>query len=382
MISLGRDYRGGDLRWTTKARLADRPFTLVGGVAYDTLAEHRLGLQNFVGTTLGVEGALRRDEDNDVWNFDQYVQASWQPSAHWTLHAGLRHSDVHFSSADRYVVGSNPDDSGSLRFQHMLPVAGVLFAATDDVHLYATVGRGFETPTLNELAYRPNGATGLNLGLGAATSDSVEAGVKTRSAAWGELDVAVFETRTANEIATLSNVGGRSTYQNVGATRRRGAEVGWRRDLAQSLRAQLAYTWLDARYRDTFMTCAGTPCATPNLTIPGGNAIPGIAHSSLYGALQWAPPAGWRGGVEARVLSRVWVNDANSDAAAGYAIASANVGYLARLGGVDLSGFARVDNLFARRYAGSVIVNEGNGRFFEPAPPRNWTLGLAVAASF
>ena len=66
-----------------------------------------------------------------------------------------------------------------------------------------------------------------------------------------------------------------------------------------------------------------TPCPVPNLTVPAGNRIPGIARDSLYGALGWAPPLGWRGGVEARALSKVWVNDANSDAAAGFATVNA-----------------------------------------------------------
>ena len=95
-----------------------------------------------------------------------------------------------------------------------------------------------------------------------------------------------------------------------------------------------------------------------------------------------APPRGWRAGVEARALSRVWVNDANADAAAGFAVVNANVGYVARVGGVDLTGFARVDNVLDRRYAGSVIVGEGNGRFFEPAPGRNWTLGVVGSLRF
>jgi iron complex outermembrane recepter protein len=381
VIDLGRDYRGGDLRWTAKTRLGDAPFTLVAGLDYDTLAEHRRGYQNFIGPTLGVEGALRRDENNDVSNFDQYVQASWQFAPRWTLNAGIRHSDVRFSSEDHYVVGTNPDDSGSLSFGATLPVVGLMYAATDDLHLYATGGRGFETPTLNELAYRPNGATGLNLGLGAATSNSYEVGVKARSA-WGDVNLALFETHTDNEIATLTNVGGRSTYQNVGATRRRGLEAAWNRELREDLRAQVAYTWLDARYRSTFLTCTATPCATPNVTVPAGNYIPGIARSTLYGALVWAPPQGWRGGVDARALSRVWVNDVNSDAASGFTVASANVGYLARFGKVDVSSFARVDNIFNRRYAGSVIVNEGNARYFEPAPTRAWTVGIAATAGF
>ena len=381
VILLGRDYSGTDVRWTAKTRLADGPATLVAGLAYDELDEHRRGFQNFVGTTLGVEGALRRDEDNNVANFDQYVQGSWQFAPRWTVHAGVRHSKVRFSSEDHYIVPPNPDDSGKLDFDATLPVVGLMFAATPALHLYVTAGRGFETPTLNELAYRPSGLTGLNLALGPAKSDSYEAGVKTRND-WGDVNVALFETRTSNEIATLSNVGGRSTFQNVGSTRRRGLEAAWSADLRENLHAQVAYTRLDARYRDAFQTCTAAPCPAPNLTIPAGNRIPGIARDSLYGALGWVPPLGWRGGVEARALSKVWVNDANSDAAAGFATVNASLGYVARVGAADLTGFARVDNVFGRSYAGSVIVNEGNARYFEPAPTRNWTVGLTAAVGF
>ena len=48
----------------------------------------------------------------------------------------------------------------------------------------------------------------------------------------------------------------------------------------------------------------------------------------------------------------------------------------------ELNGFVRVDNLFARVYAGSVIVNEGNSRFFEPAPRRTWLAGVSATLKF
>ena len=382
VIALGRDYGGVDLRWSAKTRLGDAPLDVVAGLAYDALAESRKGYQNFIGTTLGVQGALRRDESNHVANFDQYLQASLQWTPRWTVNAGLRHSDVRFRSDDHYIVTGNPDDSGSVRYVATLPVLGVLYAASDTMHLYATAGRGFETPTLNELAYRPNGATGLNLGLQPARSNSYELGVKQRLPGVGEASVAVFDTETHDEIVIQSNLGGRSTFQNAGATRRRGLELAASAELPGDLRAQGAYTWLDARYRDTFKTCAATPCVAPTLTIPAANRIPGIARSAFYAALAWAPPLGWRGGIEARALSRVWVNDANSDHTAGFAIASFNLGYLARISRFELNGFGRFDNVFARTYAGSVIVGEGNSRFFEPAPGRTWTVGFSGTVRF
>ncbi len=370
VISLARNYSGTDLRWTFKNTVAEMPVSLVAGLAYDTLAEHRIGYQNFVGGTLGVEGALRRDENNDVSNFDQYLQAALQLTPALSVNAGLRHSRVKFASTDHYIVGTNPDDSGSTAFAATLPVVGVLYALSPELHLYATAGQGFETPTLNELAYRPGGATGLNFALQSARSNSVEAGVKARLAELGELTAAVFETHTRNEIVTQTNVGGRATFQNAGATRRTGIELGASAPLAENLRAQAAVTWLDARYSEGFGTVAAD------------NKIPGIAAQSVFLGLNWAPAQGLRGGVEGRYLSKVYVNDANTDAASGYFIASANIGYGMRMGAWELNGFTRVDNLFNRRYIGSVIVNEGNSRFFEPAPGRTWTAGISAAYTF
>jgi iron complex outermembrane receptor protein len=382
VILLGRDYEGTDLRWTSKLQLGATPLTLVGGVAYDVLAEHRQGYQNFIGGTLGVRGALRRDEGNDVSSFDQYLQAAWQFAPQWSLNLGVRHSRVSFTSTDAYIVGTNPDDSGRAAYSATLPVAGLMFAVNDNLHLYATAGRGFETPTLNELAYRSGGQTGLNFGLESSTSTSVEVGVKARLDGWGEATLAAFRTDTAHEIVTQTNLGGRTTYQNAGATRRTGVEASWTGTWFENLRAQVAATLLNATYRDGFLTCTAVPCAAANVQIPGGNRIPGIARGSLFAALNWAPPAGWRAGIEARYVTGVFVNDANSDIAPRYAIASASVGYVLPLGRWELNGFVRGDNLFDRRYAGSVIVNEGNARYFEPAPGRTWLAGLSATVKF
>ena len=381
VIALGRDYRGSDLRWTWKTALGGQPFSLVGGLAYDTLDEQRRGYQNFVGpaasATVGVRGALRRDESNRVTASDQYLQAAWQFTPRWSASAGVRHSLVRFASRDAYITASNPDDSGGARYAATTPVLGLLFAASEQLHLYATAGRGFETPTLNELAYRASGATGLNFGLQSSRSRNVEAGIKARLPGWGQVDLALFDTRTSHEIVTQSNVGGRSTFQNAGATTRNGVELSWSASVWQDLRTQFAATVLNARYADGFVTCTATPCAIANVVVPSGNRIPGVARGSAFASANWAPPVGWRGGIEARWVSRVNVNDANSDAAGAYAIASAQLGYVLRTGGLELTAFARGDNLFDRRYAGSVIVNEGNGRFFEPAPGRTWAAGVS-----
>jgi iron complex outermembrane receptor protein len=382
VIQLGRNYSGADLRWTLTAALGGRPFSFIAGLARDALAEHRIGRLNFIGNVLGVEGALRRDEDNRVHNTDGYLQLAWQPLPELGFNAGLRRSAVRFASTDHYIVGANPDDSGRVDYGATLPVIGVAYAPLEALRFYATAGRGFETPTLNELAYRADGLTGLNLGLRAARSNNLEVGIKTRLSGWGEGRLALFDTRTSREIVTLSNVGGRSTFTNAGSTRRTGWEASWDLALTEDLRLQAAYSGLAARYGDAFLSCTTTPCATPTTLIAAGNRLPGVSRQTAYAALAWLPAQGWRGGVEVRAASKVAVNDANTDAAAGNVVASVHLGHAATLGPCRLGAFVRIDNLFARRYAGSVIVNEGNARYFEPAPGRTWAAGVSATLQF
>ena len=112
--------------------------------------------------------------------------------------------------------------------------------------------------------------------------------------------------------------------------------------------------------------------------------MPGIPKRSLFAELAWRAPRTLSYGVpyaalDVRNLSQMYVDDRNSDTAAGFTTASIRTGIERRTGNWTLSSFARIDNLSNARYSGSVIVNETNGRFFEPSPGRNWTIGASLA---
>ncbi len=373
VIDLGGDYAGSDLRWNWNGELIGRPFELAAGLAWDRQQQQRRGYENFVGETLGVRGALRRDEIDTVRDFDQYAQAGWQVAEAWTLSAGLRRSDVRFDSADRHVTADNPDDSGRVGYRATTPVASLLWRATPTVHGYAAWGRGFETPTFNELAYRADGRAGLAFDLAAARTRHGEVGLKLRPNADLDAQFALFRADTRDELSVATSSGGRATYHTIGRSRREGVEaaLAWR--FAPDWRLHAAYTGLDARFRTPFSTCAGTPCAPT--TVAAGSRIPGIARHHLHLALDWGGEQGWRASVAADAVSAVAVDDLGSDHAPGYVLAALDVGYgVARPGG-HWRAFARVENLFDRRYAGSVIVNDANGRWFEPAPGRALMLG-------
>lgn len=378
VIDFERDYYGADFRWTGKELLPNT--TLSVGVALDAMDEDRKGFENFNlvngQPSYGVKGNLRRDEDNTLWNIDPYLQASWQFLPTWRLDTGVRYSNVHYKSKDNYL--SNGDDSGKTDYSKVLPSAALSWQILPELMAYVSYAKGFETPTFTEMAYRPDGESGFNFDLTASTSDTYETGLKSQNLL-GDFTLAVFQTKTKDDIVSAGNSNGRSTFRNADKTLREGVEFAWNKKLWRDLTAIASYTYLDATFD------ADIPALGSIAQIPSGNAIPGIAKNQAYASLTWQPSHGLYGGVDVQYMDKVYVNDTNSDAAPSYSVTSANVGYAWVMGDWKVNSFARVDNLFDKNYAGSVIVNDSTkpvGRYFEPADGRNWSAGLRVIKQF
>ncbi|MDV7615135.1 TonB-dependent receptor [Acinetobacter baumannii] len=375
VIDFERDYYGADFRWTGKELLPNT--TLSVGVALDAMDEDRKGFENFNlvngQPSYGVKGNLRRDEDNTLWNIDPYLQASWQFLPTWRLDTGVRYSNVHYKSKDNYL--SNGDDSGKTDYSKVLPSAALSWQILPELMAYVSYAKGFETPTFTEMAYRPDGESGFNFDLTASTSDTYETGLKSQNQL-GDFTLAVFQTKTKDDIVSAGNSNGRSMFRNADKTLREGVEFAWNKKLWRDLTATASYSYLDATFD------ADIPALGNIAQISSGNAIPGIAKNQAYASLAWQPSHGLYGGVDVQYMDKVYVNDTNSDAAPSYSVTSANVGYAWVMGDWKVNSFARVDNLFDKKYAGSVIVNDGNSRYFEPADGRNWSAGLRVIKQF
>src|SRR5580658_5179920 len=256
VIALDRAYWGIDTHVTDQRTLGGGPLQVVAGLAYDDLEESRFGYLNYIGDDLGVAGAVRRNEANHVYDADEYAQAQWDPDALWRLTAGVRNNVVVVTSNDHLLIDEDPHSS--VRYTAVSPVAGALFHASPAINLYASYGKGFETPTLNDLAYRSTNGTlpGLNVGLKAARSDNYEAGVKAGTGAI-RAELAAFYIETQDELAVLQNFNGRAVEQNIGETSRHGAELAVDAAWAGSFSARLAYTYIRALVGQAYSTCVG-----------------------------------------------------------------------------------------------------------------------------
>ncbi|ENX20090.1 hypothetical protein F892_03013 [Acinetobacter vivianii] len=373
VIDFKRDYYGADFRWTGKDLLPNTQFS--AGVAIDAMNEDRQGYQNFNDAgDKGIKGAVRRDERNTLWNVDPYLQASWSFLPTMRLDTGVRYSNVHYKSKDHYIVGLNGDNSGKTTYEEVLPSVALSWQIIPEVLAYASYAKGFETPTFTEMAYPAQGGAST-LDLKPSKSDNYELGLKS-SNTLGDFNLATFYIETKDDIVAAESMGGRATFRNADKTLRKGVEFAWNKKLWKDLAVNASYAYLDATFDSK------VPAIGKVAEIPEGNAIPGIAKNQAFIGLAWQPEQGFYAGLDTQFMDKVYVNDINSDAAASYTVASIYTGYAWKHADWGINGFARVDNLFDKNYAGSVIVNEGSSRFFEPADGRNWSAGIKVSKQF
>ena len=314
-------------------------------------------------------------------NFDQYLQAQWEPHARWLILGGVRNNTIRVRSDDQYISTGNGNDSGSTDYRAVNAVLGATFKYSERLNFYGAYGEGFETPTLNELSYRAGSPTpsGFNFGLKPARSDNYEMGIKAFLNNAMRANLAVFHIDTVDEIVVLTNSGGRAVFQNAGKTKRNGIELAFEGTWANGMGSVLSYSALEAVYADSF--CSGT--CPPATWVAAGNRLPGVPSQTLYAELSWRyRPLGFSTALEAKYSSKIYVNDVNSDTAPAYVVANLRTGFEQKWRAWRLQEFVRADNIGDRAYAGSVIVNEANQRFFEPAPGRNFLVGVSAAYSW
>ena len=361
VVNLDRTYSGMGASWTHAMRVNELPVRWTVGVEADQLRETRKGFDNLGGNN----GALRRNEDDTARNSDVFGQIDWTFAPDWQAIAGVRASRVRFGVDDRFNTG-NANTSGSVQYRNTSPVIGLVWHAAETVNVYANLGTGFETPTLAESAYRPGGAPGPNFALKPSKSTQGEIGVKLRSSTHS-FDAAVFQAKSTDEIVALQASGGRTVFQNADRTTRRGAEASWSSSWP-GVATRVGYTFLDAQFKSPFVGAQGL--------VRAGNRLPGAPRHSLFADVEGSVLDTVKAGLEMRLESKTYVNDLNTDAASGYAVFNAKLSQEFKFSGAKMVLYGRIDNLLGKKYAGSVIVNDANARFFEPAPGRRLFVGV------
>lgn len=375
--SISRDFYGLETKVSSKGSLYDKPYLITYGLNFGTMLDERLDRATNLGelTAAGISSPTR-DENQRAGNMDLYIQGLYSIAPKLDIHAGLRYSTVSLEIADKN--GGPSTGSGKLDFSKSTPVAGVVYKLNPTFNLYANAGLGFETPTLVEITYKDptNAALGPNLTLIPSTSKNYEVGAKLFASDTSTVNLALFDVTTENEIVTKQLQGSTASFKNAGQTKRTGVELAFDALLTDSIGLHLNYTRLNATFQTAFTSATGS-------TVKAGNLIPGTYQNQAFAELTWNyPDWGLQTAVNAIHSSDVQVDDVNSDIAPAYTVFNLRASLTQQTGKWKISEYVTLNNVTDVQYIGSVKVNDANSRFFEPAAPYNWILGVKAAYKF
>jgi len=383
---VNRNYSGLDFRWNSNTTLFDKPFNITIGANYDQMEDKR----HKYDVSKGNKTRYSRDEVQTAYNFDQYAQATFEPTDQWLIIAGVRHSKVTFNTKDHFLNDSaivtndtTADDSGIQVFTNTSPVFGVTFKITPKLNLYANYGRGFETPTFADMGYS-DAATGAgpNLSMAPSRTKNYEIGTKAFITDNTRINVAAFKIDAKNEIIAYNYDSDTTftSYASSAKTERKGIEISLDSRLPNDFNFYGAYTIMDAEFRNKFQEYNAS--TTPSNVLPGMN-IPATYKNTGFAELSWKYPAyGFSTAAEVVYFSDTYAYDNNNVLyrPGAYTIANIRGSLQQKINSWTINEFMRIDNIFDRTYVANVKVNSTTP--FEPGLDRNYTLGLSASYKF
>ncbi len=339
------------------------------------------------GTVATTDFVTDTDSDSTTRYLGAFVADSLDLDERWTLTLAGRINRAEVRIADR--SGSAPELNGAHKFTRFNPAIGLSFNPSNSLTTYASYNEGMRAPTAIELTCAdpaapcklPNNFLS-DPPLKKVVSKTIEAGARGR---WGQdtrWSAAIFRTDLHDDLQFVSSNGVAANagyFQNVGVTRRQGLELGGSTRLGP-VSLTLHYSFIDASYRTGFIENSpsnSTADANGAIAVRSGDRLPSIPRHSFKLRTELNPTPAWRIAANLQIASNVYArgDENNLDAngrVPGYAVLNLDTRYRIDR---NLELFARVDNLFDRRYANFAILGDnvftGPSQGFDGANPRS-----------
>ena len=270
----------------------------------------------------------------------------------WIIRSSLRHDNLIIST----------DNSKYNKYYNVInPSVGITNKFKDEQYMFLNFSTSFETPTLSELSSNPSGLEGFNLELNPSKAHSYEFGWKSYKSNY-LIEANIFYTKSSNEVLPyeLEDFPGRSFYENTGETERRGFELfsrfNWRSFNLEGSFTYAKYSFKNEDYND----------------------LPGIPETHWIIKVENNLNRGWTsrltyeniGGFYANNINTVFINSFQKTR---FQIAK-TMNFNSKI--IDFS--AGINNLLNNRYYDNIRLNAFGSRYYEPAPPRNFYINIAL----
>ena len=366
-VGIGR--RVGGIRASAHVALNDasRPIALTGGIDAQSMRDDRVNRRALDGVP-GTDVLL--DQRETVREIGTFLQLDVPVGERMGVRAGARHDFVRFGVRDRKL--DDGDASGDRTMSAASGHAAITFLPAPGLTAWTSIATSFETPTTTELANRIEGDGGFNTDLDPQRSVSVEFGVRYgRGRLRGE--GAIYRTAADDALIAFRENAGRTYFRNAGSTRTVGAEFGMAVALSPVLFARATWTHTNATFVDYRFVDGTTPVDLR------GNHLAGIPRNVLRVGLQ-----GTIGGVDVDIdhgwSGAMYADDRNAIMVDGWGagVTGVRLRASAEREPYRIAPFIGMTNVFNREYVGSVTINGGFGRVFEPSAGRAVFVGIEV----
>ncbi|MBA3521187.1 MAG: TonB-dependent receptor [Gemmatimonadales bacterium] len=366
------DRAVGGVRASASRRLggSERSPRLTAGIDVQRMRDDRENLRSVAGARTD---STLLDQRERITELGPFGQVQWTPGERFLLSAGARYDWVEFNLIDRHF-GDGADNSGTRSMSALSGNVGASLSLDERVVPYVNVSTSFETPTTTELVNQPDGTGGFNNQLKPQRAVNYEIGARGQPAAGVTYSVALFLGRITDAIVQQEEVGGRAFFRNAGRTHNDGVEVGLSVSPVAGLSLRGAYTYARYRFAD-YKIVSGTEVDTLD-----GNRLPGVPEHFWRFGLRTGLPRGFYLDADHTLSSSVAADDANTIAvdAWGAGVTNLRLGWSGEAGSLNLAPFLGLNNLWDRRYVGSVTLNGVGGRVIEPAPRRVVYVGAEI----
>ena len=253
------------------------------------------------------------------------------------------------------------------KYSVLNPSIGLSYALAKQQRIFANFSTSFETPALSELSANPTGGEGFNLSLDPSKAVNYELGWKTRSSS-GYFEATTFFIESTNEILPyeLEAFPGRSFYKNGGATTRYGLELAasfqWNRWALEASMTQAQYEFKGLYDGDDLE----------------GNKLPGIPSSQFFLQVNYHTLSDWQWVMTGEHTGAYFANNSNSVEIQEFQKLRFQGQKSIETNWGSLDFFGGINNLLNITYYDNIRLNAFGGRFYEPAPGRNFYFGLSL----
>lgn len=378
--TLDRVFTGTRLSARYRIALAPASPTIAVGLDLQQMRDHRINQRATGGRPTAITDTTILDQFETVRGVAPFVQAQWTPTSRLLFSVGSRYDRLRFSVHDLFTRdggANNGDNSGGRTLSAVSGHGGVTLTGWTAFAPYANISTSFETPTTTELQARPDRQGGFNSALGPQRTVSTEAGARGAFGTLLSWNVAAYRANVRNAIVQSRVVDGTAYFENAGRTRNSGIEAGASVRVAPFGSLNAAYTWSQLSFVDYRQTTGA------RVDTLDGKQLPGVPPQQLRISFRSTSFRGFTLDADQTWTSALFADDFNTIRVPGWGTGVTNVraSWSASYNGYRVEPFAGVLNAQNNSYIGAVTVNGAFGRVVEPAPLRNFYIGLDIGVA-